>query len=375
MKAIVLGTGCLILLIFWVGPMTMSQSAEVKAPLLAATDKPESSKAIPQAASEKRRQQQRERLFRINELLDTGQDRQATEEWEQFLASKPRVNTWERLAWKLAQAYMKERKYDKAVDVYKPHYPIVTESIKQRAELGETLIFGEAGASPTKEGTPLGKGQCTVCHYFFEEQGVSTRAPNLYGLAKRARELIGRPEYVLRRKDTVQPEAFPGSGIAINVIEYLAESKVCPSCYIPPNGAWKESHGRESREPALHTPPISLTINEMIAIDTWLLKQEGEEVPPLEVMQAAYEKFLRPEDRPGSYEGLLLASLYDAKGEIQQAILLVDQNYAGVVRYEPARSKEGQQLAKWRVDPGMFMSLKKRPDIVARFPHLLKAAE
>lgn len=49
--------------------------------------------------------------------------------------------------------------------------------------------------------------------------------------------------------------------------------------------------------PKIHKPPISLTIDEMIAIDTWLLKHGGEAVPSMAAMRAAYEKFLRPEGR------------------------------------------------------------------------------
>lgn len=51
---------------------------------------------------------------------------------------------------------------------------------------------------------------------------------------ERVQRLIARPEYRQRPKDTEQPEAFPGSGITTNIIEYLAESNLCPSCYVVP---------------------------------------------------------------------------------------------------------------------------------------------
>ena len=73
--------------------------------------------------------------------------------------------------------------------------------VKERVVLGEKLIFGFKRSD-----------------YFTE----------------RVQRLIASPEYRQRPKDTEQPEAFPGSGIATNIIEYLAESNLCPSCYVVP---------------------------------------------------------------------------------------------------------------------------------------------
>ena len=144
-----------------------------------------------------------------------------------------------------------------------------------------------------------------------------------------------------------------------------------PSCYVPPGFGWKGSDDRESKEPTIYLPPLSLTIDEMIAIDTWLLKNEGEELPNVETMRTAYEKFLRLEDRPGSYDAIRLASLYDAKGDLDTAIHLLEANYTGVLKYDSGPSRH-ENLAPLRDDHRIFSNLKKQFDIVAKFPNLLQ---
>ncbi len=49
--------------------------------------------------------------------------------------------------------------------------------------------------------------------------------------------------------------------------------------------------------PAVHKPPISLTIDELIAVDTWLFFREGETPPSVSEMRKAYEKFIPEKDR------------------------------------------------------------------------------
>ena len=167
-----------------------------------------------------------------------------------------------------------------------------TMSVEGRAVLGEKLIFGLKGASRTE--FRVGRAQCTVCHDFFQELKPAAEFPRPsppYGphfydhFTERVQRLIASPEYRQRPKDTEQPEAFPGSGIATNIIEYLAESNLCPSCYVVPGFGVRNSHDRESPMPKIHKPPISLTIDEMIAIDTWLLKHGGEAVPSMAAMR------------------------------------------------------------------------------------------
>jgi hypothetical protein len=120
--------------------------------------------------------------------------------------------------------------------------------------------------------------------------------------------------------------------------------------------------------PKIHKPPISLTIDEMIAIDTWLLKREEYEIPQLSVMRAAYEKFLQPEDRPVNEAGIRLASLYDAAGNANEAIRLLEANYNNDPKW-----KDGYLSKEFRNDPEAFKNVKRRPELVQKFANLLQA--
>jgi hypothetical protein len=48
---------------------------------------------------------------------------------------------------------------------------------------------------------------------------------------------------------------------------------------------------------AIHKPPIGLTIDEQIAVDTFLFYREGGEVPPAAEIRAAYERFIPQDER------------------------------------------------------------------------------
>ena len=177
-------------------------------------------------------------------------------------------------------------------------------SAKERADLGEKLIFGAVGASKI-EGS-VGKAQCPLCHGFFKESKIVD--PNIYpsppwgphfiNFTQRIERLVASPKYQQRPKDTEQPEAFPGSGIAINVIEYLAESNICPSCYVIPGFGRRDTHDRESLMPKIHKPPISLSIDELIAVDTWLYVHDGKEPPSPDEIEKAYRKFIPATEWP-----------------------------------------------------------------------------
>ncbi len=144
---------------------------------------------------------------------------------------------------------------------------------QQLADEGEKIIFGGIGQS--KGQGWIGRGQCPLCHMFSAEAGSSMedRAPNLWGITARK-----------RLKETS--------------IEYIAESHVCPSCYVVGGFGVKGTENRESPMPAIHKPPISLSIDELIAVDTWLFWNEGE-IPPSPVeIRAVYEKLIPPNERP-----------------------------------------------------------------------------
>lgn len=160
-------------------------------------------------------------------------------------------------------------------------------TLKERAEVGEWVIFGPDG----REKRGIGKGRCPLCHT-FEQGGLDARAPNLFGAVKRAGERVRERRYQER---TV--ESFPGSGRATTAMEYIAESKICPSCYIVVGYGVRGTNDEVSLDSAFHKPPMNLTINEMIAVDTWLYLTEGETPPSIKEMRASYEKFIPPSER------------------------------------------------------------------------------
>jgi hypothetical protein len=171
-------------------------------------------------------------------------------------------------------------------------------SVSDRADFGEKIIFGAIGASGTQGA--IGKGQCPLCHG-FNKGFLSERAPNLFGVPGRALEQIKDPRYKAgkpQERDTVQKEACSGCGTATTAAEYIAESHACPSCYVVAGFGVKGTNDKESPMPAIHKPPIALTIDELIAVDTWLFAREGVEPPSPEEIESAYKKFIPESDRP-----------------------------------------------------------------------------
>jgi mono/diheme cytochrome c family protein len=173
---------------------------------------------------------------------------------------------------------------------------------QQLADEGEKIIFGGIGQSKVQGA--IGKGQCPLCHGF--NQGfLSERAPNLFGIPDRAKERLDDPRYKkdkAQERDTVQKESFPGSGTAETAQEYISESHACPSCYVVEGFGLKGSNDRESQMPRIHKPPISLSLGELAAVDTWLYVREGKEPPSYDEIVKAYEKFIPEADRPKQTE-------------------------------------------------------------------------
>jgi len=174
---------------------------------------------------------------------------------------------------------------------------------QQLADEGEKIIFGGIGKSKTQGA--IGKGQCPLCHG-FQKGFLSERAPNLHGIPERAPKRLEDPRYHKGHpedRDTVQKEAFEGSGTAETAQEYISESHACPSCYVVKGFGVKGSNDTESPMPKIHKPPISLTLGELAAVDTWLYVREGQEAPAYEEIVAAYEKFIPEADRPQASSG------------------------------------------------------------------------
>jgi len=173
---------------------------------------------------------------------------------------------------------------------------------QQLADEGEKIIFG--GVGKNKEQGAIGKGQCPLCHAFHAGM-LGERAPNLLGLPERAGQILEDPKYSKgnpAKREYEQKEAFPGSGTAESALEYIAESHSCPSCYVVAGYGVKGTNDKQSPMPAIHKPPISLSLPELAAVDTWLYSREGRDAPSFEEIVKAYEKFIPEADRPKQEE-------------------------------------------------------------------------
>lgn len=164
--------------------------------------------------------------------------------------------------------------------------PIEAYTTKELADIGELVILGRLG---TFKG--VGKGQCPLCHAFRPGE-VAERAPNLSGIVRRAARRITEPRYL--NPDTVQTESFRGSGRATTADEYIAESHICTNCYVAEGYGVKGSNDQQSPMAPDHLPPIGLTINEMIAVHTWLYVNDGETPLSPAQIRADHERFLPP---------------------------------------------------------------------------------
>jgi len=366
-----LTSGLLILLLFSVP----AGAENVQKPAVGSVDQKNKAQAKAEAEIRKRVQEQMSLKDRLRTLIKEKRYQEATTHWEQAFKLDRYLPDELDLGWLLAQAYVTQHEYDKAIKIFKPRHDFDALSVEQRAELGEVLLFGETGFYPVGEGYLIGRAQCALCHAFSKDAGMAKNpsppwGPHFFSFTGRIKQLITSAQYQQRSKKTEQPEAFPGSGIATSLIEYLAESNICPACYITPGFGIRGSKDYESPMPKIHAPPISLSIDEMIAIDTYLLKKEQEEIPPLSTMRAAYAKFLRPVDNlPGAYDKIRLASLYDIKGDEAEAIRLLETSYT-VIEQDLAKTPE--RLLAHFLDEVPFPNLKQRSDIVARFPLLFQ---
>ena len=176
-------------------------------------------------------------------------------------------------------------------------------SPQQLADEGERIIFG--GLGKNKEQGAIGKGQCPLCHAFHAGM-LGERAPNLIGIPERAgKERLEDPKYSKgdpSKRDYVEKEACPDCGTATTAQEYIAESHACPSCYVVVGYRTKGTNDKESPMPKIHKPPISLSLPELAAVDTWLYVREGYEAPSFEDIIKSYEKFIPEADRPKMQE-------------------------------------------------------------------------
>lgn len=319
----------------------------------------------------------------IKQSLASKQYREATTEWERASSSHPEIRRdlfrQGRLVWDISRAYLKIGEKSKAIELFKSTRYIAPESVEERVLAGEKLILGKV-ISPERSEDPdpglVGQAQSTLCHAVVKgewKQGCGHRlcGPEFKGIAARIKVLLKKPDYLEQRRKGVRSESFPESGIANTITEYLAESNVCPSCYVVPGYInYPDEQGKESRMPEINRVPIFLSRDEMIAVDTWILAQDGEKIPSVVEMRTAYEKFLPKEDDPGSLSALFLSSLHDAAGSYSEALRLVEEVYPTIWRRKPSKSTLGYNMDQWRNDPEMFAHMKTQPDLVVRFPVL-----
>jgi hypothetical protein len=166
---------------------------------------------------------------------------------------------------------------------------------KEMAEVGEVIIFGRlTGGHPTA--ADVGKGLCPLCHNVTGDvprnaaPDLTATDPTGLPIAKRGMIRIRDSRY--RSGDFAQQEARPGSGRAETDLEYIAESHICPSCYVVSGFGVKGSGDRKSPMVALYLPPNCMTIEESIMVDTYLYMKDGLNPPPPGAIRAVYEKFL-----------------------------------------------------------------------------------
>ena len=180
---------------------------------------------------------------------------------------------------------------------FPPHevtFDVYAMTPQQLADEGEKIIFGGIGKS--KEQGAVGKGQCPLCPA-TQEGMLGERAPNLRGVTGRAQDRLKDPRYHLGKpdeRDTVQHEAFTGSGTATNVLEYLAESDVCHDCYVVAGYGIRGTHDTQSAAPSSLYPPVGLSINDVVAITTWIYDNDDKKPPSPHEIENAYKKFVDP---------------------------------------------------------------------------------
>lgn len=168
---------------------------------------------------------------------------------------------------------------------------------QQLVNEGEKIIIGGLGL--TKVQGAVGRGQCPLCHATLEGM-LGERAPNLFGATKRASERLEDIRYHAGKpqdRDTVRKEAFPEAGTATTELEYIAETMLCGSCYVVAGYGVRGTDDQESPDLVDVTkPPVSLKVNDLVAVTTWLYVHDGRKPPTPAKIVRAYRKFMTPSD-------------------------------------------------------------------------------
>jgi len=129
---------------------------------------------------------------------------------------------------------------------------------------------------------------------------LGEHAPNLFGAAKRASERLEDTRYHAGKpqdRDPVRKEAFPGAGTATTELEYIAETMLCGSCYVVAGYGVRGTDDKERPDLVDVTkPPVSLKVDDLVAVTTWLYVHDGRKPPTPAKIVRAYRKFMTPSD-------------------------------------------------------------------------------
>lgn len=159
-------------------------------------------------------------------------------------------------------------------------------------EMGGQIIYGSndpLGMLSRGEG-PIGKGQCPLCHQFFEQQ-TADRCPNLIALPNppgddpllklteegRSHERVKEARY--EEAKTRLADGDRDSGIVPHATtggEYLLESEYCPNCFVVTGFGLKGTNDTVSPMPIINKPPIELVDTEIVAVVTYLQSRDGD---------------------------------------------------------------------------------------------------
>ena len=154
-----------------------------------------------------------------------------------------------------------------------------------------TGVSAEAG-----EGVFWGKGKCHTCHS-IGGQGSAIRAPNL-GVTS------DRPLPIALRAAERAKELTEKTGKPHVAADYLVQSHLDPSAYVV--------EGFKDEMPTVWKPPISLSVEEILAVDLYLLSQGGEADPATLTASPYYAELKSKAGKTGKAEvvegGMILAA-------------------------------------------------------------------
>ncbi|MCG3112894.1 MAG: nitric oxide reductase [Candidatus Manganitrophus sp. SB1] len=178
------------------------------------------------------------------------------------------------------------------------------------ATMGKKIVFGTENPSFGKGDVPIGKGQCPLCHMFFQEQKAD-RCPVLIGEEERSGNRVKEERYKAFASRLANGE--PNSGLKPHAAtggEYLLESEYCPNCYVVEGFGIKGTNDQESPMPIINKPPIQLTDTEIVAVVSFLQSKDAGEMNKITAKddwEAYFGKPLKQDAGPKEGEAKVVA--------------------------------------------------------------------